>query len=430
MGRRRHRESVNLNQSILIGNVKTYLNGNLTGTSPRSYNFYTSRGQYNRQELCLDDTHPGPPYRTGGNCLIFQWSDPGILPESAGSYSSQTTPWLYVYEGGFLPTCTWQSFGTYYSVAKFSTEFTTPGTHYGSEENASSYGATGWNRFRPGKPTADLGVFVGEFHDVPRMLKGTASLFRDLWKREGGTFRKPTKAFANHWLSTQFGWLPFINDLRKFHKTYTMMDERIAQIRRNNGRWTRRGGSIVDDSDTTVIASSTTATGHWPSLPSYIYKNPSNTGSYKTSLTRQTRAWFQGCFRYWIPNIDSVLWSTRAKAELYGAMPNPALIWELTPFSWLVDWMSNVGDVVSNMDNGWADNLAAKYAYVMKTVSVQGEFASTCVLKDTTLNNVWFFPVSWKTRAGASRFGFSLTESDFSARQWSILAALGIQRYR
>lgn len=430
MGRRRLRESANVNASTLVGTVKTYLNGNLTGTSPRTYNPYTMRGAYNRQEVCLDVTNPGPPYRTGGAFTAFQWSDPGILPVATGTYSSNTTPWLYEYSGGFLPLATWQSFGAYYGVSKFAADVITPGTHYSSELDGSSYGATGWKRFRPGNPTADLGVFVGEFRDVPRMLKDTAKFFTNAWRAAGGTLKKPSRALANHWLSTQFGWLPFINDLRKFHRTYVTMNERIAQIRRNNGRWVRRGGTVMEDNDSTVISSSSTATGHWPSLPSYLYKNSQVTGSQTKSLHRITRVWFEGSFRYWIPNIESRTWEKRAVAELYGAMPNPALVWELTPFSWLVDWMSNVGDVVANMDNGWADNLVARYAYVMKSVEVVGEFTSTCDLKDTTLHNSWDFLVSWKTRGGASRFGFGLTEANFSPRQWSILAALGIQRYR
>jgi hypothetical protein len=114
--------------------------------------------------------------------------------------------------------------------------------------------------------------------------------------------------------------------------------------------------------------------------------------------------------------------------ELYGLKPNPALIWELTPWSWLVDWCSNVGDIISSMDTGWAENLAAKYAFVMKSHTEMYVSSSTVHLRDGDISDAWTFPYEWKSREGASPFGFGLTGLDFSDRQWSILSTLGISR--
>lgn len=430
--RRRQRFSENPVAPITVGSNQIWWRGAPYG-SPTAYTYdlRLNRGLYEQQAVCLDDTHPGPPYRTGGGLFIFSWQDPGCFPVNHGVYTGAITSQLaHVYTGGFMPVCKWQNFSAAYSSANRQNEATVPGSVFPSESNAESYGATGWKRFRPGKPTADLGVFLGEFKDVPRMLRDTAKFFQNAWRMMGGSLSQPTKALSNHWLSVQFGWLPFVSDLRRFYQTYRTYDTQIQRIKRNNGLWQRRGGSIVEDTDTQLLGQNATTSGHWPTLSSAMYLSPSSTGNQTTTLVRETRAWFEGAFRYWIPDVESVEWSNRALLELYGAMPNPALVWELTPFSWLVDWCSNVGDVVNNMDTGWADNLAAKYAYVMKSVEVTGRFESTCALKSAVLHYCWDFPISWKTRAGASRFGFGLTDSDFTSRQWSILAALGIQRYR
>lgn len=357
---------------------------------------------------------------------LVRWSDPGVDVHSTGAYSGGSPTGIsYVYRGGFIPNWKWQQFGGGLTIANLHADSLSPGS--ASNCNAETYGATGWKKFRPGNPTADLGVFVGEIREVPKMLKDTAIGFRDAWKSFGGTWNNKSRALSNHWLSTQFGWLPFVSDLRKFYRTYQTINAQLERIRRYNGQWQKRGGSIVDSSDTTLVGSSSIYSGHWPALVTALYNSPQ--GSYAAVLHSTTRVWFEGSFRYWIPNIDTPLWSARAVAELYGALPNPALIWELTPFSWLVDWCSNLGDILSNMDTGWADNLAAKYAYVMKSTEVTGEFSSFCNLRGGLLHDCWTFPISWKSRAGASRFGFSLTESEFSVRQWSILAALGIQKY-
>lgn len=356
----------------------------------------------------------------------MDWTDPGCTPVDCGVYSGNATPDLsYKYTGGFLPNCKWTQFGAGYSNANFALECANPGSKFPTGTNASSYGATGWKRFRPGTPGADLATFIGELKDVPRMLRDTAAFFHKKWKELGGG--KTHDILANQWLSTQFGWLPFISDLRKFYIQFRKLESEINRIRANNGRWVRRGGSVLDRTETTVLSSNSSYSGHWPTLVSYLYLTPQ--GSSVTRLTVSERVWFEGCFRYYIPNIDTPLWNARAVASLFGALPNPGVIWELTPFSWLVDWIVDLGDVFANMDtNNLADNLVAKYAYVMKSVDITGEFESTCNFKSTKLHRCWTFPVSFKSRAGASRFGFGLTDDEFTARQWSILTALGIQR--
>ena len=42
----------------------------------------------------------------------------------------------------------------------------------------------------------------------------------------------------------------------------------------------------------------------------------------------------------------------------------------------------------------------------------------------------WYAQVERKQRSVGSPFGFGLSPGDFSARQWSILAALGLTRMR
>lgn len=383
---------------------------------------------FHREDTCMDETHAGPPYRSGGNLRICHYNaDCGVV--SSGDRFDKPGGVQYRYTGGFYPQASISTFEASLTESVLHDEAMDPGSMKPGYTNAESYGAAGWRKFRPGNPTAELGVFLGELRDVPRMLKGTANFFRNLWKSLGGS---PTgfgpRAVADYWLNTQFGWRPFLNDLRKFYRTTRTLDQRLQRIRRDNGRWVRRGGTIWTDVADDITASSATATKHLPALFSSFYANPSSPGSY--TFTRQTvqRAWFEASFRYYIPDINSVQWERRAIAEMFGLMPNPSLLWELLPWSWLVDWGSNTGDIIANLTTGYADNLAAKYAYVMRGHSIFATVNSNLRLHNETLSDSWSFPVEWKTRVGANPFGFGLSDDMLSVRQWSILAALGISR--
>jgi hypothetical protein len=105
-------------------------------------------------------------------------------------------------------------------------------------------------------------------------------------------------------------------------------------------------------------------------------------------------------------------------------------VWELTPWSWLADWFTNVGDVVANMSTGYAENLAAQYAYVMGTTQISTCWDTSLNTKQGVIHNSSGYTETYKHRVGASPFGFGLTSNDFSARQWSILAALGLSRLK
>ena len=125
---------------------------------------------------------------------------------------------------------------------------------------------------------------------------------------------------------------------------------------------------------------------------------------------------------------------------LFGLNPTPSLLWEVLPWSWLIDWFSNVGDVVSNMSSNAVDNLVAHYAYVMRTQTVQTTYTAyykcdtgttgaykcsggegTCTATKLTVT---------KSRAKATPYGFGVSFGGLSAYQVSILGALGMSRSR
>jgi hypothetical protein len=237
-------------------------------------------------------------------------------------------------------------------------------------------------------------------------------------------------------LNTQFGWIPFLNDLQDFYKTCAYLDKQINQLRRDNGQWIRRKGTVFSDEQVRVLEDEDDIISLWPSLITYHYAKSSQDpnlpyGTRRVIETRSQNVWFSGAFRYWIPgNEESFLWKGRAVAMLFGLNPSPSLIWNLTPWSWLVDWCSNTGDIISNISLISQNNLCSKYAYVMGTSSQRIDMDTTIFLDRGTPKCSWFAELTRKQRVEASPFGFGLSSSSFTTRQWSILTALGITRLR
>jgi len=418
---------------IFCGRNYMTTNGGASWTPASDSSYNASARTYASVDVCVDATHPGPPYRSGGPLGVCHYDDPIVLFSSGTYYGWMSASIGYKYEGGFVnsgapsfcPSVWLRSNSSAAALLNYS------GDGVPSLGDISSQGATAWKKFRPGNPTADLGVFLGELRDVPRMLSGTAKFFRDLWRSMGGNRGSfGPKKVADAWLNTQFGWLPFISDLRKFYTAYVSLSDRLYRIKRDNGRWCKRGGSLPGDSYSEVLDESKTATKIFPSLNYYYFANPPVPGNYTLTGSYSRRVWFEGMFRYWIPDIGTPEWEYRAILDIFGAFPCPSLVWELTPWSWLADWFTNVGDVVANMSTGYAENLAAQYAYVMGTTQISTCWDTSLNTKQGVIHNSSGYTETYKHRVGASPFGFGLTSNDFSARQWSILAALGLSRLK
>lgn len=287
------------------------------------------------------------------------------------------------------------------------------------QENAEDYGSEAWNRFKPKLTKVGLGQFIAELRDAPGLLLKKLKGFRSL---------------GRNYLAVEFGWKPFINDLRSWYASVKSIDGQLANLRKHNQKWLRRGGTLSE--------SHTSST---PNMGAVIKFQPSNyaTGPYyyRDEVSYDSKVWFAGCFRYFIPGLDDPKWGTaRALRRLWGLNLTPSLVYELVPWSWLVDWFSSVGDVISNYDSITFDNMAAKYAYVMhytKTTSRRTAFFRSRWSTSYPINYAYSnqkveatVETETKARAVASPFGFNLNLPDFSAWQVSILAALGISRLR
>ena len=371
------------------------------------------------KEECWDELHPGPPYKSGGP--FDKWSLKTDWPSVQAVGDHLSADGAYKAEGGIACTNPPSAWLTHSTIANALSSGWGDGTDYGPEA---------WNKFRPAKPEYSFGQFIAEIREVPRMLMSSAEYYFKGWKKRGGRHsRIHSPKAANEWLNFQFGWRPFINDLLDMYDAVQNLDKRIDQLIKDNGQWIKRGGTVHKEEDNSVIDDSdgvyfTSGHNTYTLTPPY--------GHRRVTKTTSQHVWFRSRMRYYIPAIDpkySPNARVKAGAIICGLNPSPTLVWELTPWSWLIDWFSNVGDNISNMDAIINQGLVAKYAYIMcHTVERVDVSVSAFPQDGGTQNGRWYALMERKQRVKASPFGFGLDSGDLSAIQWLILGAIGLSR--
>jgi hypothetical protein len=303
-------------------------------------------------------------------------------------------------------------------------------------------------RARPGNPTANLFQFTGELRNIPvlpRLRYLGLKSFKDL---------------GSNYLNVEFGWKPFTKDLLDMYRTQKMLEATLKKLRENNGLIIRRRdkkrtslvttsvceGSLMfpfGDLGDTSIGGNSQLSGYRVGCPTGVEDVVLNSFSgqcdYHYQVTDELTTWNCGNFGYYVPDIGSDEWTERAKKALFGTNPSPNQLWELLPWSWLIDWFSNVGDIMSNLSSNAVDNETWTNCFAMRTVTrthqvtisthwdhLIGSAGFDVPAGQTNL--VYTRTETNKLRRQASPYGFGLDWPDFSVRQVLILAALGITR--
>lgn len=432
--RSRFRDTPAVTQSLGTWKWKYQYEGTGSWRTLESYSNWSpgvAQDPFSRREACWDEVHKGPPYNEGGPLEVWDSQVGLATPTGRTVMTSNWGDKNYVYEGAF--SCAQPS--------SFTKQFLTCQLPSGGPAalvdgqstwgEISSYGPLGWNKFRPGQSIADLAVFLGEIKEVPRMLMTTANSFYTAYTgqfKRAWSPKKRIKVAAENWLNTQYGWLPFIRDLRNFYKAWKVMDDWYNQLVRDNGQWVRRRGTVTKYTKKEVVWESSSQHMSHPNLSGHPAWYPYGTqGSSRLVRYTQLKVWFEAAFRYYVPDIGSVKFKRRAIQHLFGANVTPLVVWELIPWSWLVDWYAKVGELLLRADTGLLNNLAAKYAYVMgKTLESVSVISKPAFASRPT--HTWTHSVQRKSRKEGGHFGFNLLDRDLSAKQWMILGSLGATR--
>lgn len=277
----------------------------------------------------------------------------------------------------------------------------------------------------PTNPMLDASVSLAELY-----REGLPSLVgSSILKDKVGLLR----GVAGDYLSYQFGWKPIVSDLKAAAKAIMDQESILRQLERDSGRDVHRKRFLPAE---VVLNNATAQIGTlYPSgLDSSAY---SGQAKYLVSDHQVRKQWFSGAYTYHFEpdRLSEVSRIATEARHLYGLELTPEVVWNLAPWSWLVDWITNVGSVFHNVSAFQQDGLVLRYGYVMEENSrtwTRSNWAEHQVVPGYSFSHPLQSRETChalrKARRKATPYGFGLLESSFSVRQWAILAALGITR--
>lgn len=261
---------------------------------------------------------------------------------------------------------------------------------------------------------------------------GLAELFREgIPSMIGSSILKSRVGFlrglGSEYLNFEFGWKPLVSDLKDAAKAIVESETIIRQLVRDSGKNVRRRRHLPQTNEVEIR---NTTTGLPNGCLDSRWFGPAWT-RYTDRYQRNT--WFSGCYTFeYDPGHLSEISKIATQARiLYGLQLTPEVLWNLAPWSWLVDWFANVGPLLHNVSAFQNDQLVLRYGYVMDRHQRSMSVISTTTPKPGNTLPKYYnvqFQLDWKRRRKATPYGFGIASSSFTIRQWAILAALGITR--
>lgn len=178
----------------------------------------------------------------------------------------------------------------------------------------------------PNREEVSVPLFLYEIREIPALIKG----FGD----------RIIRAYADAHLRYEFGIKPMAADLVKFASFSHMFHKRMKEIERLNERGLRR----------------TIHHGSWSESQHYSGNLHSNGATFLGKPMTKTTTAEKWSYVKWTPNRDTLDMDPREMMQkvlrvVYGLSVDSQFLWNAIPWSWLVDWGTNMGDYLSTRRN-------------------------------------------------------------------------------
>lgn len=242
-------------------------------------------------------------------------------------------------------------------------------------------------------------TFLGELRQGLNMVRHP---FDGLRKKAGSYLNKVkkvkdnnpgswTKNLSNAWLEQSFGWAPLINDAQNAYKAYQRLNES-----RDSGPIT---AGFVETQDDGGLATPFGAGQDNIAIGVTAYLKV----RFNVKNMSRVKVRYKGHL------IHSGGQELQSNLALFGFVPSEFIptAWELLPWSFLVDYFSNVGDVLAA-----AATNSSRLAWVNETIISEGIFNCQTVIddKNTDLSNNGWKRIRLNTGGGR----YVLTRKDIS----------------
>lgn len=196
-----------------------------------------------------------------------------------------------------------------------------------------------WLSCKPSLSTrANLAVSLYELGDIKRMFEVIPK--RHLFRKVGGKrialpdWRTVLKYANDQHLNYNFGWKPFIGDVKNIFRGLTSLDARLAKFLREEGKNISRRWKTTQD----VSYEDTYA---WS-----IYRSRARSDFSVTDASTFM-------FSYDLPEYGQRELRARALLDTLGLKASVANVWRVLPWSFVVDWFFNVSNVLDASASDW-----------------------------------------------------------------------------
>jgi hypothetical protein len=243
--------------------------------------------------------------------------------------------------------------------------------------------------------------------------------------------RRHRKAISEGYLTWEFEWLPFVSDVNDFLRNVRNVQMNIQRVFLDGNMSSRRKRDVLSDKVSSIIQQ---PTAHYGALP-MVTQAYNTAGTLVGTQTVERHFWFSGKFSWYVPTLRAETLNTFSTYETalrrgFGLEITPRSLYQAVRWSWLLDWVSDTGSILSNFTDLARDGLAANYAYIMaeSKTTITYSLSGLTFSNGTTVSGHQSLITHNKQRIAASPFGFAVSPSSFTERQWNILSALGISR--
>lgn len=308
-----------------------------------------------------------------------------------------------------------------------------------------SYGTKAIGLCAPGVPSVSVTTSVGELLLGLPSIPGYSLL-------KSGAFGTS----GSEYLNIVFGIIPTLSDAKQLGKILSDLSMHLYQFRRDIGKRVRRNfvypvqqvGDIFDSTEFSACNLFAGNTGQVGFKTNYdVPGGSSSTGSLgdfrsgtQLFMLETREIWFSGSFTYFLPELPG--FSGRIERymseydRLLGLTMDSSAAWQLMPWSWLIDWFTDISENLAAIQIAHDDNLVMNYGYAMdrskRTVIMKTVFNPPSPRVNlggsTFLNTMW--ETTSKRRIRANPYGFvsSADEGVWTPYRLAVLAALGISR--
>jgi len=301
------------------------------------------------------------------------------------------------------------------------------------ETGLDAYAQQAYARTAPTSVVFDAGQFLGELREgLPRL--GLESVKSGL---------KFYKGLGSDYLNVEFGWKPFVTDIVNATKALLQATEELSQQGQRVHR--RHSAPLVTQADYRTFSRAHTFGSGGPGLLSpaalsaagitsqLVQSGGDGLATAEYTKTRSVKRWFEGEFTSFFPlgfNPDDFF--HRAQ-QLIKLQLDPKTLWELSPWSWLVDWQLRIGDTIAANQYAANDLLIMHYGYAMETAV----YTTECSWRTTSPSGYFGYPSKgrhlattvYKRRLRANPYGFRVgTSGGLTDSQLLILGALGLTK--